>query len=82
MVRKFREDGLIKLELNVDELRDKFSIIKDQINKFTLKDYSLDGNRIQDAWKFSKEVKGLAQLEIIMEWLGLYTNENQFHFRL
>ena len=41
LVRKFREDRLIN-ELNVDELRDKFSIIKDQINKFTsLKDYSL-----------------------------------------
>jgi len=82
LVRKFREDGLIKLKLNVDDLRDKFSIIKDQINKFTsLKDYSPDGNRIQDAWKFSKEVKELAQLEIIMEWLGLLYQRKPIPFQ-
>ena len=75
LVRKFREDGLIKLNLNADNLIDKISIINDQINKFiSFKEYSPDGNRIQDAWRFSNEVKELAGLEIIMKWLSLRFN--------
>jgi hypothetical protein len=82
LVRKFREDGLIKINLNADNLIDKYSIINDQINKFiSFKDYSPDGNRIQDAWRFSNEVKELAGLEMIMKWLSLLYQRKPIPFQ-
>lgn len=71
-LKSFEEEGIMVLKLESEDLNETISSLNKKITPLFSDDtYSPDGNRIQDAWRHFSEVKEIATMQKIFDWLSL-----------
>lgn len=81
-LKSFEEEGIMVVDLQSKDLSEKiFSLNKKITPLFSDDTYSTDGNRIQDAWRHFPEVREIASMQRIYDWLSLIYQREPIPFQ-